>query len=198
MGTHQDDLAAELARPDTRPPADPSRIDPAGPGRDDRPDRPTAHGSAAKRKGATMAEPTGPGERPGGAESGPGAAGDRPPEPTGPREPFDWLGDAQLRHGGLRMIQTAIARGWLEGDEHAGRRARLVDALARLALDPASPIRDKLQATRLLAVSMTAANLRMLDRSLPRRRKPRRRRMGTDLRGEGGTDAPRPAGPGRP
>jgi hypothetical protein len=38
------------------------------------------------------------------------------------------------------MIETAIARGWLEGVEHSDRRARLVDALARLALDPASPI----------------------------------------------------------
>jgi hypothetical protein len=57
------------------------------------------------------------------------------------------------------MIQIAIARGWLEGAEHAGRRAKLVDALARLALDPASPIRDKLQAPPLLAASMTAANL---------------------------------------
>jgi hypothetical protein len=31
------------------------------------------------------------------------------------------------------MIQTAIARGWLEGAEHADRRARLVDALIKLA-----------------------------------------------------------------
>ena len=75
------------------------------------------------------------------------------------REPFDWLDDAQLRHGGLRMIQTAIARGWLEGDEHAGRRAKLVDALARLAHDPATPDRDMLQASRLLALSVPATNL---------------------------------------
>jgi hypothetical protein len=47
---------------------------------------------------------------------------------------------------GLRMIHAVIARGWLDGDAHAGRRAKLVDALARLPLDPASPIRDKLQA----------------------------------------------------
>jgi hypothetical protein len=125
-----------------------------------------------------MFEPTGTDERPGGAERRPGAAGDGLTGPTDPREPFDWLDDAQLRHGGLRMIQTAIARGWLEGAEHADRRARLVDALARLALDPATSTREALQATRLLAVSMSAANLRMLDRSLPRRRKPRRRRMG--------------------
>jgi hypothetical protein len=31
------------------------------------------------------------------------------------------------------------------------RRARLVDTLARLALEPASPIRDKLRAFRLLS-----------------------------------------------
>ena len=98
-----------------------------------------------------MPEPTRPGERPGGAERLPGAAGNGSPELTGPRQPFDWLGDAQLRHGGLRRIETAIARGWLEGDELADRRARLVDALARLALEPASPIRDKLRAFRLLS-----------------------------------------------
>ena len=144
-----------------------------------------------------MIEPTGPGERPGGAESPVRTGGNGPTAPTRPREPFDWLDDAQLRHGGLRMIETAIARGWLEGDELAGRRAKLVDALARLARDPASPIRDKLQATRLLAVSMTAANLRMLDRSLPRRRKPRRGRMRTNLQGAGEPRAGRPDGPGR-
>ena len=80
---------------------------------------------------------------------------------------------------------------WLDGAEHAGHRAKLVDALARLAHDPASLIRDKLQACRLRACSMTAANLRMLDRSLPRRRKPRRRRMGRNRQGEGGP----PCGP---
>jgi hypothetical protein len=73
-----------------------------------------------------------------------------------------------------------------DGPEHADGWARLVDALARLALDPASPSRDSLQACRLLAVSMTAANLRMLARSIPRRRKPRRRTMGTNRRGGGG------------
>jgi hypothetical protein len=57
--------------------------------------------------------------------------------------------------------------------------------------DPASPIRDKLQACRLLAVSMTLANLRMLDRSLPQRSNARRGRMGTNLQGERGP----PCGP---
>jgi hypothetical protein len=57
---------------------------------------------------------------------------------------------------GLRMIHAVIACGGLEGDEHADRRAKLVDARARLALDPASPVRDKLQACQLLAASMTA------------------------------------------
>ena len=90
------------------------------------------------------------------------------------------------------MIQTSIARGWLEGPEHADRRARLVNALASLALDPASPSRDSLQAYRLLAVSMTAANLRMLDPSLPRRRK-HRHRMRKTLQGEGDLRAGRAA-----
>ena len=45
------------------------RNDPAGPGRDDGPDGPTAGGSQGAGKGATMIEPTGPGERPGGAGS---------------------------------------------------------------------------------------------------------------------------------
>jgi hypothetical protein len=133
-----------------------------------------------------MLEPTGPRKPSGEAESRLKTGGNGPTDPTGPRELFDWLDDAQLRHGGLRMIQTAIARGWLEGDEHAGRRAKLVDALTRLARDPTTPIRDKLQACRLLAVSMTSANLRILDRSLPRRPEARRSRMGTDLQGEEG------------
>jgi hypothetical protein len=133
-----------------------------------------------------MLETTGPGELPGQAESPSRTAGNGPVGSVGPRERLDWLDDAQLCHGGLRLIETAIARGWLKGVEHSDRRLRLVDALARLALDLASPIRESLQACRLLAVSMTVANLRMLDRSLPRRRKARRRRMGTDLRGEGG------------
>jgi hypothetical protein len=152
----------------------------------------------ARISAAMRLDPTGPGERCGKAESLARTAGNGTTEPTGPREPFDWLDDAQLRHGGLRMVQTAIARGWLEGPEHTARRARLVDALMGLIRDPASPIRDKLQACRLLAGSMTAANLRMLDRSSPRRRKARRRRMGTNLQGEGGP----PCGPtgrsGRP
>src|SRR5690349_23526307 len=146
-----------------------------------------------------MPGPTGPGERPGGAESRFKSVGNGPTGPTGPRQPFDWLDDAPLRHGALRLIQTAIARGWLEGAEHADRRARLVDALARLALDPASPSQDSLQACRLLAVSMTAANLRILDRSLSRRRRPRRRRMGKTLQGEGGPPCgPSGRGPAQP
>jgi hypothetical protein len=101
------------------------------------------------------------------------------------------------------MIRTAIAGGWLDADELAERRARLVDALVKLALDPASPTRESLQAGRLLAVSITAANLRILDRSLPRRGKPRRSRMGISLQGEGGppcgpTGRSRPTGPDRP
>ena len=106
-----------------------------------------------------MFEPTGPGERPGGAESPSRTAGNGPTGSVGPREPFDWLDDAQLRHGGLRMIRTAIARGWLEGAEHADRRARLVDALAKLALDPASP-------TRRLAPGLPVAR-RLDDRRQP-------------------------------
>ena len=135
-----------------------------------------------------MLEPTGPSERPDGPTRGPGAVGNRPPDPTGPREPFDWLDDAQLRHGGPRMIQTAIARGWLEGDEHAGRRARLVDALVRLALDPATSMRETPQACRLLMVTISNANIRMLDCPLPR--KARRRRMGPGRQGEGGDVTP--------
>jgi hypothetical protein len=75
-----------------------------------------------------MLEPTVPSKPLDGAESPVKSSGNGPTDPTGPREPFNWLDDTQLRHGGLRMIQTAIARGWLEGDEHAGRRAKLVEA----------------------------------------------------------------------
>ena len=50
-----------------------------------------------------MLEPTGPGKPTGKAKSPSRTGGNGPAEPTGPREPFDWLDDAQLRHGGLRM-----------------------------------------------------------------------------------------------
>ena len=94
-------------------------------------------------------------------------------------------------YGKFQVIQTAIIGGRLEGDEHAGSRAKLVDALARLAHDPATSMRETLQACRLLMVTMSNANLRMPDNSLPRRRKPRRRRMVKTLQGEGGS----PCGP---
>jgi hypothetical protein len=44
-------------------------------------------------------------------------------------------------HGGLRMIQTAIRRGWLEGSapDLAERRAKLIVALIRHLSDPATP-----------------------------------------------------------
>ena len=41
------------------------------------------------------------------------------------RELFDWLADAPLLNCGWRLIQTAIARGWLEGAEHAAHRAAI-------------------------------------------------------------------------
>jgi len=66
------------------------------------------------------------------------------------------------------MIQTAIARGWIEGPEHAGKRARLVDALVKPAEDPTSTDRDKLQAWRLVTCSMSLANLRTFKCSLPK------------------------------
>ena len=38
-----------------------------------------------------------------------------PPVDAAAREPFDWISDAEVWHGGLRMIQNAIRRGWLGG-----------------------------------------------------------------------------------
>jgi hypothetical protein len=120
------------------------------------------------------------------------------PQSVLPREPFDWLDDPQLRHGGLRMIQTAIARGWLEGPEHAERRARLIDSLVKLALDDATPVRDSVSACRLLAYSMTDANIRILRRSLSSPAKRRDRRMRIERQGEGGRGTRRPGGPQQP
>jgi hypothetical protein len=99
------------------------------------------------------------------------------PETIVPSNPVDWLDDAHLRRGGPRMTQIAIARAWLEGPYHAERRARLVDCLVKLALDPSTPVRDNVSAYRLLACSMTGANLRMLGRSFSRQSKPRQHRM---------------------
>jgi hypothetical protein len=59
-------------------------------------------------------------------------------------EPFLWLDDAQARHGGLRLIHSAVARGWMSGrtPELVKRRAALVRALARVIDDPRTPFRD--------------------------------------------------------
>lgn len=87
---HQGDLAtvaAELARPDTGTADETGPIEPAGPGRDG----PGASGSPASGKGATILEPTGPGERPGGAETrletdGNGSTGRAGPGRTDPTD----------------------------------------------------------------------------------------------------------------
>jgi hypothetical protein len=104
------------------------------------------------------------------------------------------LGTDRGRSGGAPSWESVwhpdrgwAPRRWLEGVEHADRQAQLVDALARLALDLASPIREKLQASGLLLVAMTAANLRMLDRSLLRRRKAGHDTMGADRQTGAGT-----------
>ena len=99
------------------------------------------------------------------------------------REAFDWLHDPQLRHGGLRMIQTAVRRGWLDGPEHAERRADLVEALVELVTDPATPIREMIQAAGIMMTSISNANLRAMSAEP---RKPRRGRMkGSKLGGRG-------------
>ena len=56
------------------------------------------------------------------------------------RDPFDWLADPQIRHGGLELVGTAIRRGWLEGEarELVARRRRLIEALNALLDDPAT------------------------------------------------------------
>ena len=96
-----------------------------------------------------------------------------------PREPFDWLKDPQTRHGGLRLIESAIARGWLDAPEFTERRARLVEALEDVMLNPATSHRDAV-AIGGLFMTMDNANLELLEaelRSIRKPPKPRRRKM---------------------
>ena len=73
--------------------------------------------------------------------------------PYMPREPFDWLQDPQTRHGGLRLIQCCVARGWLEGGsaEKQERRDRLIEALMRLIDDPETPARDVIMIAQIVS-----------------------------------------------
>lgn len=110
------------------------------------------------------------------------------------RDAFDWLADPQTRHGGLATIVTAIRRGWLEGDapELVERRARLIEALAKLMDDPATEAtyRECVQVFRMI-VAMSEANIRLaLGGELDRRT--RRRRMNRTARGRGVEPARRP------
>jgi hypothetical protein len=81
------------------------------------------------------------------------------------REPFDRLRDPHTRHGRLRMISTAIRRGWLEGasPELAERRRLLIEALLNLLHDPETEAsaRERLRACKLMAVEITEAHLRL-------------------------------------
>lgn len=79
------------------------------------------------------------------------------------REPFDWLADRQIRHGGLRLIQTTIRRGWLKGSALAERRAKLIGALVTLVDDPSTEasLREELQAVDAM-VKMAKANIGLL------------------------------------
>ncbi len=76
------------------------------------------------------------------------------------REPFDWIADRQIRHGGLRMIRTAVRRGWLAGSALAERRAKLISALMTLLNDPATEasVREELQVIGSM-VKMTEADM---------------------------------------
>jgi hypothetical protein len=97
-----------------------------------------------------------------------------------PRESFDWLKDPQIRHGGLRMIQSTIARGRLNAPEFTERRARLVEGLTELMRDPATSNRDAVAIAGLLIRTMGNADRRLLEaelRSIRKPAKPRRRRM---------------------
>jgi hypothetical protein len=106
------------------------------------------------------------------------------------REPFDWLRDPHTRHGGLRMISTAIRRRWLEGlsPELAERRRLLIEALFKLLDDPETKAstREQFQACKPMMVEMTEANMRLeFGKDCPDRR--RRRRM-EKTSGGGGLD----------
>jgi hypothetical protein len=95
-------------------------------------------------------------------------------EPERPeRDPFDWLTeDAQRRRGGLRLIRQAVRRGWLDGPEHAGRRALLMEALGRLVEDRSLPPRHVVALARTY-MEMAAANFGLKPPQLQPMRRPR-------------------------
>ena len=107
-----------------------------------------------------------------------------------PRRPVprSWRWSRPPRRGN-RADERPEARALRLARRRRARRANLIDALARLALGPATSLRQTLQACRLLMVIICNANLRMLDCSLPRNA--RRRRMGANRQGEGGAVTPR-------
>lgn len=65
--------------------------------------------------------------------------------------PFQWLEDPAHRRSALVLIRRSINAGWLDGPEHAGRRAALVEALARLAGSEAIGDRERNQVAWCLA-----------------------------------------------
>jgi hypothetical protein len=88
---------------------------------------------------------------------------------------FEWLQDRQWRHGGLATIQTAVARGWMNGLELASRRADLVEALGRIVDDPVAELnaRELTQIMRIYEAMETANS--SLART-PRKTRPARKR----------------------
>jgi hypothetical protein len=128
-----------------------------------------------------------------GADRAAFAAERRGVKPTMPPEQGERTYDQRVKDLWMKpMIGKTVPEVTL--DEH-DKLCRAVNELARLALDPASPIRDSLRACRSLAVSMTVANLRMLDGSLPRHRQPRRCRI--ENKPSGGEERPPCGSPGR-
>jgi hypothetical protein len=52
--------------------------------------------------------------------------------------PFAWLAEGHCRRSALRLVFSAVKRGWMSGPENAGRRAALQAALEELMDDPAT------------------------------------------------------------
>jgi hypothetical protein len=69
------------------------------------------------------------------------------------RARFDWLAESSNRRSALRLVLTAVLRGWLNprGPEHAALRL----ALLRLVDDPATPMREVLRAIRILCLAVS-------------------------------------------
>lgn len=68
---------------------------------------------------------------------------------------FEWLKNPRGRRSSLVGVHTAVRRGWLAGDEMAGRRKALVDALVGLLDDPTLRPNEEIRIIRIFQAMLS-------------------------------------------